>query len=106
MIYVLFEAAIRPSELLTMRISSVILKMNTASLQPTVKRVLNAYPCHLKRATLRMDRRTPLPNRSPSTLWCAIDNKYEGTRLSYTNFRLTIRLGDTTNKLANMKPYR
>jgi hypothetical protein len=24
-------------------------------------------------------------------LWCALDNKNEGTRLSYTSFRLTIK---------------
>ncbi|MDR2203002.1 MAG: hypothetical protein LBE76_01595 [Nitrososphaerota archaeon] len=37
MVYVLFEAALRPGELLAMRISSIILKTSTASLQSTGK---------------------------------------------------------------------
>ncbi|MDR1992975.1 MAG: tyrosine-type recombinase/integrase [Nitrososphaerota archaeon] len=92
MIYVLFEAALRPSELLTMRISSVTFKegycLIAANGKTGIKRIplvtssgpllewLEEHPC-------RADPQAPL--------WCALDNKNEGKRLSYTNFRLTIK---------------
>ena len=91
-IYVLFEAALRPSELLTMRVGSVLFKdecyLIAANGKTGIKRmplVTSSKPLlqWLEEHTCRDDPEAPL--------WCSLSVNHIGERLSYTHFCLIIK---------------
>jgi len=92
MIYVLFEAALRPGELLTMHISSVLFKeeycLITANGKTGIKHIPLVTSC--KPILEWLDDH---PNRRDidAPLWCALDRNHLGKRLSYRHFRMIIK---------------
>ncbi|MDR2203159.1 MAG: tyrosine-type recombinase/integrase [Nitrososphaerota archaeon] len=92
MIYVLFEAALRPGELLTMTLSSVIFKEEYCLIAANGKTGIKRIPLVMSCKTL-LDWIEDHPNKSEpeAPLWCALDNNHLGNRLSYKNFRAIIK---------------
>ncbi|MCL2173610.1 MAG: site-specific integrase [Candidatus Bathyarchaeota archaeon] len=92
MVYVLFEAALRPGELLTMQISSVIFKdeycLISANGKTGIKRIPLVISC---KPLLEWLEDHPNKNKPESSLWCALDNNHLGKRLSYRHFRAIIK---------------
>ena len=107
MIYVLFEAALRPGEILTMTIGSVLFKdeycLITANGKTGIKHIPLVTSC--KPLIEWLDDH---PNRSEidAPLWCALDNNRQGKRLSYQHFRLKIkRLAKEAGLKKDIWPY-
>jgi len=92
MIYVLFEAALRPSELLTMRTNGVIFKDNYCLITANGKTGIKRIPLVTSSRPL-LERLEGHPYRDDpgAPLWCSLDHSHEGKRLSYTHFRLIIK---------------
>jgi site-specific recombinase XerC len=92
MVYVLFEAALRPGELLTMQIGSVVFKEEYCLIAAKGKTGIKRIPLVLSCKPL-LDWLEDHPNRCEpdAPLWCALDNNHQGKRLSYRRFRLIIR---------------
>ncbi|MDR1993660.1 MAG: site-specific integrase [Nitrososphaerota archaeon] len=92
MIYVLFEAALRPGELLTMTISSVIFKEEYCLIAANGKTGIKRIPLVMSCKTL-LDWIEDHPNKNEpdAPLWCALDNNHLGNRLSYRHFRAIIK---------------
>jgi integrase len=92
MIYVLFEAALRPSELLTMRTNGVFFKDNYCIINANGKTGIKCIPLVTSsRPLLDWLNEHPKRDELSAPLWCALDNNHEGKRLSYTRFRLIIK---------------
>ncbi|MCL2359857.1 MAG: site-specific integrase [Candidatus Bathyarchaeota archaeon] len=107
MIYVLFEAALRPGELLTMHISSVLFKeeycLITANGKTGIKHIPLVTSC--KPILEWLDDH---PNRRDidAPLWCALDRNHIGKRLSYRHFRMIIkRLAKKAGITKDIWPY-
>jgi len=93
MLYVLFEAALRPAELLTMTISSVQFKDGYCLISVNGKTGIKRIPLVVSCQPLVewLDNH-PIRNRPDAALWCALDNRYFGGRLSYKRFRALLKL--------------
>ncbi|MCL2477619.1 tyrosine-type recombinase/integrase [Candidatus Bathycorpusculum sp.] len=91
-IYVLFEAALRPGELLTMTTGSVVFKdeycLITANGKTGIKRIPLVVSC---KPLLEWLQEHPYRNHPEAPLWCSLASNHVGERLSYTRFRLMIK---------------
>ncbi|MDR2719484.1 MAG: tyrosine-type recombinase/integrase [Nitrososphaerota archaeon] len=92
MIYVLFEAALRPSELLTMHTNGVVFKDDYCLITANGKTGIKRIPLITSSKPL-LDWLNEHPHRDDpqAPLWCSLDHNHEGKRLSYTHFRLIIK---------------
>jgi integrase len=92
MVYVLFEAALRPGELLTMRVDSVEFKddycLITGNGKTGIKRIPLVVSCRPLLEWLQEHPERANPN---APLWCSLATNYDGSRLSYKHFRLLIK---------------
>ena len=106
-IYVLFEAALRPSELLTMRTSSVIFKDEYCLITANGKTGIKRIPLVTSsKPLLQWLEEHPYKTDPEAPLWCALDHNHQGERLSYTHFNLIIkRLAKTAGLKRNIWPY-
>ena len=107
MIYVLFEAALRPGELLTMQLSSVTFKEEYCLIAANGKTGIKRIPLVTSSKPL-IDWLEDHPNRSTpeAPLWCALDHNHQGKRLSYKHFREIIkRLAKNAGITKNVWPY-
>jgi site-specific recombinase XerD len=107
MIYVLFEAALRPSELLTMQLSSITFKEEYCLIAANGKTGIKRIPLVTSSKPL-LDWLEDHPNRSipDAPLWCSLDHKRQGKRLSYKHFREIIkRLAKNAGITKNIWPY-
>ena len=107
MIYVLFEAALRPGELLTMQICSVIFKEEYCLIAANGKTGIKRIPLVTSSKPL-LEWLEEHPNRSTpeAHLWCALDHNHQGKRLSYKHFREIIkRLAKKAGITKNIWPY-
>jgi integrase/recombinase XerD len=107
MIYVLFEAALRPSELLTMRFNGVVFKDSYCLISVNGKTGIKCIPLVTSSGPL-LDWLKEHPRRGDpdAPLWCSLDHNYEGKRLSYTHFRLIIRrLAEKAGLQRSIWPY-
>jgi site-specific recombinase XerD len=107
MIYVLFEAALRPGELLTMQLSSITFKEEYCLIAANGKTGIKRIPLVTSSKPL-IDWLEDHPNRSTpeAPLWCALDNNHQGKRLSYKHFRAIIkRLAKKAGLTKNIWPY-
>ena len=90
MIYVLFEAALRPGELLTRTLGSVVFKegycLIIANGKTGVKRIPLVVSC---KPLLELLEEHPYRDDSEAPLWCSLASNYVG-RLSYRHFRRVI----------------
>ncbi|MEM3378435.1 MAG: tyrosine-type recombinase/integrase [Candidatus Bathyarchaeia archaeon] len=108
MLYVLFEGALRPGELLNMRVSSVKFKqaetmrvVNDAVVKEKVNyclisvngktglKVLPLVASH--RPLLEWLEEHPYRAEPEAPLWCSIAHNYKGRRLTYRHFREIIK---------------
>jgi len=92
MIHVLFEAALRPGELLSMRISSVEFKRDYCIITVNGKTGIKRIPLVASLMPL-LEWVRAHPNRDDpnAPLWISLAQNYYGHPLSYRHFRLTIR---------------
>ncbi|MCL1970238.1 MAG: site-specific integrase [Candidatus Bathyarchaeota archaeon] len=92
MLYVLFEAALRPSELLTMSIDSVEFKGEYCVIAVNGRTGLKHIPLVVSNKPL-LDWIQEHPNKDhPKTpLWCSLINNRVGEQLNYSHFRSTIK---------------
>ena len=107
MMYVLFEAALRPGELLTMRVGSVIFKAEycliAANGKTGIKRIPLVISC---KPLLEWLEDHPNKNNPEAPLWCALDNNSLGQRLGYVNFRCRVkRLAKVAGLSKDVWPY-
>ena len=106
-VYVLFEAALRPGELLTMTISSVIFKDEYCLITANGKTGIKRIPLVTSsKPLLQWLEEHPYKTDPEAPLWCALDHNHQGERLSYTHFNLIIkRLAKTAGLKRNIWPY-
>jgi integrase/recombinase XerD len=92
MLYVLFEGALRPGELLSMSVGSVEFKDTHCLITVNGKTGLKRIPLVVSHKPL-LEWLTLHPRRSDPTapLWCSLATNYKGERLSYRHFRLIIK---------------
>jgi len=92
LVYVLFEAALRPGELLTMNIGSVEFKNKYCLIAVNGKTGIKRIPLVASfKPLLRWLEEHPNRSDPNAPLWCSLANNYEGKRLSYRHFRLIIK---------------
>jgi len=92
MIYVLFEAALRPGELLTMHIGSVLFKEEYCLITATGKTGTKHIPLVVScKPLIEWLEDHPNKNELDASLWCALDNNHLGNRLSYRHFHEIIK---------------
>ena len=92
MLYVLFEAALRPSELLTMSISSVEFKEDCCFIAVNGRAGLKRIPLVVStKPLLEWIQEHPNKDQLETSLWCSLTNNRVGEQLSYRHFRLTIK---------------
>jgi site-specific recombinase XerD len=92
MIYVLFEAALRPSELLTMHTNGVVFKDDYCLISANGKTGIKRIPLITSsKPLLEWLNEHPYRDDPQAPLWCSLDHNHEGKRLSYTHFRLIIK---------------
>ena len=107
MVYVLFEAALRPGELLTMRVDSVSFKDGYCLITGNGKTGIKRIPLVVSYKPL-LEWLQEHPNRDDpnAPLWCSLASNYEGDRLSYKHFRTLIkRLGKKARLKKDIWPY-
>jgi len=92
LVYVLFEAALRPGELLTMNVGSVEFKDKYCLITVNGKTGVKRIPLVVSFKPL-LEWLEEHPNRSDpnAPLWCSLATNYKGERLSYRHFRLIIK---------------
>jgi site-specific recombinase XerD/ribosomal protein L40E len=107
MVYVLFEAALRPGELLTMQIGSVVFKEEYCLIAAKGKTGIKRIPLVLSCKHLLDWLEDHLNRCEPEApLWCALDNNHQGKRLSYRHFRMIIkRLAKKADIKKDIWPY-
>jgi site-specific recombinase XerD len=92
MLYVLFEAALRPSELLTMSIGSVEFKEDFCLIAVNGRAGLKRIPLVVSnKPLLEWIQEHPTQNQTETPLWCYLTNNRVGEQLSYRHFRLMIK---------------
>jgi len=106
-IYVLFEAALRPSELLTMRTSSVIFKDEYCLITANGKTGIKRIPLVTSsKPLLQWLEEHPYKTNPEAPLWCSLAVNHLGERLSYTHFNLIIKkLAQKAGLKRNIWPY-
>ncbi|MCL2475819.1 tyrosine-type recombinase/integrase [Candidatus Bathycorpusculum sp.] len=107
MVYVLFEAALRPGELLTMTVGSVAFKDNycliTANGKTGIKRIPLVVAC---KPLLEWLEDHPFGDEPSSSLWCSLAHNCVGKQLSYMRFRDIIqRLAKRAGLKRTVWPY-
>lgn len=101
MFYVLFEAALRPGELLTMRTNSVIFKDDYCLITANGKTGIKRIPLVVSsKPLLEWLNEHPYRDLPDAPLWCSLSRFNDGNRLSYQYFRLLIK---TIAQRANVK---
>jgi integrase len=107
MIYVLFEAALRPSELLTMRVGSVVFKDEYCLITANGKTGIKRIPLVTSsKPLLDWLEEHPLRNDPEAPLWSSLSRNHLGERLSYPRFRVTIKAIAQRAKIKkNIWPY-
>jgi site-specific recombinase XerD len=107
MFYVLFEAALRPGELLTMHISSVKFKEEYCLITANGKTGIKHIPLVTSsKPLLEWLDEHPCRDNPDAPLWCSLSNNYLGSRLSYPRFRVMIkRLAQKANVHKDIWPY-
>ena len=92
LIYVLFEAALRPGELLGMNVGSVQFRDSYCLITVTGKTGLKRIPLVVSyNPLLDWLKEHPARDNPHAPLWCSTATNYKGERLSYRHFRLIIR---------------
>ncbi|MCL2643567.1 MAG: site-specific integrase [Candidatus Bathyarchaeota archaeon] len=92
MLYVLFEAALRPSELLTMSIDNVEFKEEYCIIAVNGRTGLKYIPLVVSnKPLLEWIQEHPNKDRPETPLWCSLVNDRVGEQLKYRHFRLTIK---------------
>jgi len=92
MLYVLYEGALRPGELLNMRVKSVEFKENYCLITVSGKTGLKRIPLILSyKPLLEWIENHPLKTDLDAPLWPSLASNYLGKPLSYRHFRLTIK---------------
>jgi len=92
MLYMLFEGALRPGELLSMNVGSVEFKDNYCLITVNGKTGLKRLPLVVSfRPLLEWLEGHPLRYDPNAPLWCSLAVNYRGRRLSYRHFRLIIK---------------
>ena len=92
LVYVLFEAALRPGELLTMTVGSVEFKHKYCLITVNGKTGIKRIPLVISfKPLLRWLEEHPNREDPNAPLWCSLATNYKGERLSYRHFRLTIK---------------
>ncbi|MCD6464988.1 tyrosine-type recombinase/integrase [Candidatus Bathyarchaeota archaeon] len=92
LVYVLFEAALRPGELLTMNVGSVEFKDKYCLIAVNGKTGIKRIPLVISfKPLLRWLEEHPSRDDPHAPLWCSLATNYKGERLSYRHFRLIIK---------------
>ena len=92
LVYVLYEGALRPGELLTMNVGSVEFKDKYCLITVNGKTGIKRIPLVLSyRPLLEWLENHPWKTEPNAPLWCSLANNYTGKRLSYRHFRLIIK---------------
>jgi len=92
MTYVLFEAALRPGELLTMRVSGVEFKADYCLISANGKTGIKRIPLVVSsRPLLDWLSEHPFRDTPNAPLWCALDRCSFGQRLSYGHFHRILK---------------
>ncbi|MEM2613778.1 MAG: tyrosine-type recombinase/integrase [Nitrososphaerota archaeon] len=107
MIHVLFEAALRPGELLSMRISSVEFKRDYCIITVNGKTGIKRIPLVASlMPLLEWVRAHPKRDDPNAPLWISLAQNYYGHPLSYRHFRLTIKkLAEKAGVKKDVWPY-
>ncbi|MCS7114108.1 MAG: tyrosine-type recombinase/integrase [Nitrososphaerota archaeon] len=92
MLYVMFEGALRPGELLSMNVGSVLFRSNYCLIAVNGKTGLKRLPLVVSYGPL-LDWLEEHPRRSDpnAPLWCSLAANRKGERLSYTHFRQKVK---------------
>jgi len=106
-IYVLFEAALRPSELLTMRVGSVLFKDEYCLIAANGKTGIKRMPLVTSsKPLLQWLQEHPYRDDPQAPLWCSLSVNHIGERLSYTHFCKIIKnLAQKAGVKRNVWPY-
>jgi len=92
MLYVMFEGALRPGELLSMNVRSVEFKSDYCVITVNGKTGLKRLPLVVSyRPLLEWVRNHPKATEPNAPLWCSLAPNRKGDRLSYRHFRLIIK---------------
>lgn len=92
MLYVLFEGALRPGELLSMSIKSVEFRKEYCLITVNGKTGLKRLPLVASfKPLLEWLRSHPKASDPNAPLWCSLAQNRKGERLSYRHFRLIIK---------------
>ena len=92
MVYVLFEAALRPGELLTMRVDSVVFKNDYCLISANGKTGVKRIPLVVSyKPLLEWLQEHPQRDNPNAPLWCSLATNYDWRQLSYRHFRTVIR---------------
>ena len=92
LLYVLFEGALRPGELLGMRVGSVEFKDNYCLITVNGKTGIKRLPLVASyKPLLEWLQQHPRRADPNAPLWCSLAVNSKGERLSYKSFRLTVR---------------
>ena len=92
LVYVLFEAALRPGELLTMTVGSVGFKDNYCLITVNGKTGIKRIPLVVSyKPLIEWLSNHPEKTDPEAPLWCSLANNYKGKRLTYRHFRLLIK---------------
>ena len=107
LVYVLFEAALRPGELLTMTVGSVEFKDKYCLITVNGKTGIKRIPLVVSyKPLLEWLRDHPNRDNPNAPLWVSFSNSNRGGRLSYRRFRLLIkRLAEKAGLKKDVWPY-
>jgi len=107
LVYVLFEAALRPGELLTMTVGSVEFKDKYCLITVNGKTGIKRIPLVVSyKPLLEWLRDHPNRDNPNAPLWASFSNSNKGGRLSYRRFRLLIkRLAEKAGLKKDVWPY-
>ena len=107
LVYVLFEAALRPGELLGMTVGSVEFKDKYCLIAVNGKTGIKRIPLVASfTPLLRWMEEHPYRDDPDAPLWCSLSANYKGDRLSYRHFRLLIkRLAKKAGLKKDVWPY-
>jgi site-specific recombinase XerD len=107
LVYVLFEAALRPGELLTMIVGGVEFREEYCLISVNGKTGIKRIPLVVSfKPLLEWLRDHPCKDDRNAPLWCSLSSNHVGERLSYQHFRLRIkRLAEKAGVKKDIWPY-
>ena len=107
LVYVPFEAALRPGEILTMSVGSVEFKDRYCLISVNGKTGIKRIPLVVSyKPLLEWMREHPDKENPEAPLWCSLAHNYKGQRLSYRHFRMILkRLGKKAGIRKDVWPY-